>query len=797
MIVLSFHRFAFKLLTVLSLLFLLVLLTPVCSQSALSKKEIRIGILLDAEKKETSGLIRRLESEITNLLKTKYTVKIEETDILRCKWSIDCIKRNYQKLVKDAHIDIVVGLGALNGAVLTRWTVYPKPVIVVGVIDPGLQKIPITPEKTSGVHNLTYLMMPQSLDADLDTFHRLYPYKRIALIEDRHLLEIIPKDNRLANILAKKGVTLLQIAVDSIDTAVDDLVENVDAVLIGNLYRFENDDRAKFIEKVNARKLPTFAVMGAADLKLGALAATRPETDISKMFRRVALNIERILDGEDPAALPLTFDHQKNLYVNMETARRIGFSPSWDIIMEAELVNTMSQKSARVLGLRDAIREALSANKNLATQQEAYRSKKEEVTLSKTELFPQVGISAGGMVIDEKHAVGGQAEKTTSGTASLDQVIFSDRLLANVTIKKHELKASQYSLNQTELDTVQQAGVAYFDILKAMTNRRIRKDYLDLTNKNLDVARKRHSVGYSGAADVYRWESETASAKNSLIEAHAAVLTTKQRLNQLLFRPIDEELQIRDFILSDNLFNIYPEADFRKYLDNPASMKIFTDFLIMEAQATLPEIKEIDESIKANERALLSYKRKRYLPDVLLRSQADHSFSRSGAGSEIPLPDKNSWQVGVNATWPIFQGGEIHTKVRQLRIDISRLGTQKADLVHSLELNLRNNALDIISKSFKITLLKQAAEAGAKSFDLVQDSYEKGLVSIVQLLDAQNAALTAELSAASAVYEYFSSYLNLERSIGRFIMLSPLEFHTDFFKRFMKYYNEKRKQRDE
>jgi len=151
----------------------------------------------------------------------------------------------------------------------------------------------------------------------------------------------------------------------------------------------------------------------------------------------------------------------------------------------------------------------------------------------------------------------------------------------------------------------------------------------------------------------------------------------------------------------------------------------------------------------------------------------------------------------VNATWPIFQGGEIHTRARQLRIDISRLGTQKADLVHSLELNLRNNVLDIISKSFKITLLKQAAGAGAKSLDLVQDSYEKGLVSIVQLLDAQNAALTAELSAASAVYEYFSSYLNLERSIGRFIMLSPLELQTDFFNRFIKYYNEKRKQRDE
>jgi len=457
----------------------------------------------------------------------------------------------------------------------------------------------------------------------------------------------------------------------------------------------------------------------------------------------------------------------------------------------------MSQKGALVLGLRDTIREALSSNKNLAVQQKAFRSKAQDVALTKTELLPQVGISVGGTVIDKNRAEGGQAQRTTSGTATLDQVIFSEQLLANVTIKKHELNASQYSLNQTELDTVQETGVAYFDILKAVTNRRIRKDYLDLTRKNLDIARKRFSVGYSGAADVYRWESEAASAKNSLIEAHAAVLTAKQRLNQLLFRPIDEEFQVRDVALSDNLFNIYPEADFRKYLDNPASMKIFTNFLVMEAQATLPEIKEIDESIKANERLLVSYKRKRYLPDVVLSFQTDHSFSRSGKGSEIPLPDEDSWQVGVNATWPIFQGGEIHTRTRQLRLDISRLETQKADLVHNLELNLRNYVLAIISKSFNINLSKQAAAAAAKSLNLVQDSYEKGLVSIVQLLDAQNAALTADLSAANAVYEYFSSYLNLERSMGRFIMLSPLELQTDFFNRFLKYFNAKRKQRDE
>ena len=193
-------------------------------------------------------------------------------------------------------------------------------------------------------------------------------------------------------------------------------------------------------------------------------------------------------------------------------------------------------------------------------------------------------------MVDENQAVGGTAEKTVSGAATLDQVLFSESMLANLVVSRHELAASEYSLDQTELDTVQTSGVAYFDILRAMTNRRIRKDYMDLVKENLRIAKKRMAVGYAGAADVYRWERELASAKNGLIEAHTTLLATKQRLNQILFRPIDEEFSVADVSLSANLFLQYPEADLRTYVKNPAAMKLVTDFLVAEARENLPEI---------------------------------------------------------------------------------------------------------------------------------------------------------------------------------------------------------------
>ncbi len=786
------NRFTVKLSGVLFLSFFLMLQGRGAAQSSEPKKTLRVGVLLDLEVNASLEFIRRLEHELSQLLQSRYTVSITPDNTLRCNWSSDCIEKNYQRFAGNPGIDIIIGLGPLSGELLTRRPVYPKPVIVVGVIDPFLQKISVTPEQTSGVSNLTFIIFPQSLDADLETFRRLYPYQRICLVEDHRMMDIIPLAPPLIAALKKKGISGGIISVDSLEAVTEGELEGYDAVVLGNLYRFEARERAKLIEKINRLKLPTFSMIGERDLKMGALAATRMEADIPRLVRRVALNIERILDGENAATLPLTFQHQENLQVNMTTADRIGVSPPWDILLESELIRTEGADDTVNLGLKDTITEALTANRTLAAQKQVYQSKEKDVDLSRTPLFPQVGGSARARLIDENQAVGGAAEKTVSGGLGVDQVLFSESLLANLSVSRHQLAAARYSLDQTELDTVQTSGVAYFDILRAMTNRRIRKEYLDMVKENLNISKKRLAVGYSGAADVYRWESELANAKNGLIEAHAFLLAAKQRLNQILSRPVDDPVAIADVRLSDKLFHQYPETDLRKYVSNPASMKFVADFLVAEATANLPEIKEIDQAIAANKRMLASYQRKRYLPDVVASAQADRVFSRTGEGSDVPLPDENSWQMGVNANWTLFPGGEISVRSSQLRIDISRLKTQREDLIHGLELTLRNNIVDIVAKSFNITFSRKAADAGAKNLDLVRDAYEKGQVSIVQLLDAQNAALTSDVAATNAIYEYFTSYLKLERSMGRFVLLTPKAKQVDFFNRLIQYLDEKK-----
>jgi outer membrane protein TolC len=58
----------------------------------------------------------------------------------------------------------------------------------------------------------------------------------------------------------------------------------------------------------------------------------------------------------------------------------------------------------------------------------------------------------------------------------------------------------------------------------------------------------------------------------------------------------------------------------------------------------------------------------------------------------------------------------------------------------------------------------------------VQDAYRWGTVDVLDLLDAQNAALVADQVAANAVYDFLVDYMNIERAMGRFeLMLGTQE----------------------
>jgi outer membrane protein TolC len=420
---------------------------------------------------------------------------------------------------------------------------------------------------------------------------------------------------------------------------------------------------------------------------------------------------------------------------------------------------------------------------------------KKTVQEAKSDYFPQLDIGAQARMIDQDRAevsFGTNPERLGVANANFTQLIYSEQQNANVRIQKHQQEAIESGRDVTNIDVIREAAVTYLQLLQAKTVQRIQQENLTLTRKNLELARIRQTVGYSGPSDLYRWESEIAAVKIELNDAEAMRKTAEINLNRVLNRPLQEEFLTEEADLEDpNLISNDPRI--QQYIDNPKVLATYTDFMVQEGEQNLPEIRQVDALIHAQKRFATFNKRSFYLPNVGIDAGMDYLFYRGGAGSEAPdfggggpvlsQPNNLQWVIGVGASLPLITGGRRNASYQKSNIELNKLEMEKSRLLLQLEQLIRSNMQFVGASYANIRLSREAEEASRKNFELVQDSYSKGSVNIIQLIDAQNAAIQARLFAANAGYTFMIDLLNVERSIGLFYSLLSLEDRTAYFKR--------------
>ena len=326
-------------------------------------------------------------------------------------------------------------------------------------------------------------------------------------------------------------------------------------------------------------------------------------------------------------------------------------------------------------------------------------------------------------------------------------------------------------MDALRLDVTLEASTAYLRVLQAKTVEKIQKDNLKLTRYNLELAQVRDMIGAASPAELYRWEAEIASARNSAIYANSQRNLAEIDLNRILHRPLEESFYPTEFDLSDPKLML-TDTELFNLIDNPRNFSRLRDFFVKFGLEYSPEIKQIDAAIAAQERLTLSNKREFYSPTLAMFGEVSELVSESGKGKGdggMPLfADDNNWTFGLNLTIPVYKGGSRRAQHAKAKMELSALKKQKEAVADLLEQRIRSS-LHIAQASYTaIKLTHDQAEAAHKLLDIVTDAYASGAVSILDLLDAQNAAIHSNLGSANAVYNFYIDFLNTQRSIGNF-----------------------------
>lgn len=745
----------------------------------ISNKTIQIGIVVDGPWERNKEVITLLEKEVSDVLAEDVGVRFPSDKILEGDWTVEGVRKLNDRLLSDPQLDILIGFGVFTSQDLCLRKALPKPVIAPVVIDPTRQHIPYR-DGVSGVKNLNYLMFPETFERDIRQFQEIVPFKHLAIIGSKRYRDGVPSAVLTpAEMGQRLGINIQTIYMDSTaDEVLTALSPDAEAVYLEPILHVSSDELGKLIEGINRRRLPSFSFLGESEVKQGIMAALNPDI-FPRMNRRIALNIQRIVHGEDPGSLPVAFPAGKRLFVNYKTAMQIGVSPNWGTFLESELIDIDTARAGGTrLTLQSAMRLADRNNLDLKAKEREVAAGEQSVKIGRAALLPQLEASASGSAIDEDRAIAYQPQRSGSTTVGLSQILFSEPAWADISVRSALQKSRESSFDQLRLDVLLNAAVAYLNQLRASKIHFIQMDNLRITRSNLEVAQIRQTSGSAGPAEPLRWEIEIANSKKNVMESYARMVQASLQLGQILNRKSDEVYAPADVSLEDPEL-LTSRAGFLEYFNTPASFAKLTDFMVQEGLSRSRELQELDALIAAKSRAVTSLEWSHFLPTVSAYGQYTNNFYRGGKNQYPPtaLPyDRNDWLFGVRLSLPIFSGFSTVAKTRQAGCELEQLQTERRALFSKLELKIRTEMENVESAYFGIQQSRLASEAAKKNFDIVSEAYFRGSVSIIDLLDAQNAGLLAKQVEVNALFDFLINYMKMQRAVSQFdLLLSPVE----------------------
>ena len=783
-------------------LLILILLVPTANALA-AKKSIHIGVIADGPVARFQEIGMLYQSEIIDMAGSEFNVHFPENKQVNGGWTLAGINQAIDRLLADPTVDIVIALGEVTTNEICKRRNLKKPVIAPMVIDADMQQLPVK-NGASGIRNLSYINTYRSFGRGIKRFQEVVPFKRLAALVDRFTFESIPKLQQLVGPVARKAqIRIEMVRVEtSAEEALQRIPPGVDAVLTTALPRFSQAEFKKLVDGLIARRMPSMTVTDYEEVETGILVTTVPSSAKVQLARNVAINTYEVMRGEPAGKLSTAFSEGEALTINMATARAIGVSPGWRVLSEAELLNedAAEQEQRHRYTLYEAVKEALAANLDLAAAGKKVTAGEASIKESLSGLLPQIGISSQARIIDKDRAessFGLYPERLWTGSATASQLIYSEKTWAGYEIEKHLQDFRTAELATVKLDIMQLAATAYLNVLRVKSIERIQKENLKLTRANLERARARQSIGVAGPEEVYRWENQIANSQQLVLRAESTTLDTINAVNRILNRPLQAPFVAEEIDYADPLVALGSRRP-QQYLGNPKALGELRAFMVDEGLTTSPEIKQLDAAIEARRRSLTAARRDLWLPTFELAGDVTEEFTRDGAGSDRPpgsAADSTTWTAGVSGALPLFTSGRKTATLSRTREELAGLQFQRQSAEQRIEERIYN-AVHLVRASYpSIGLSRDASRAAHLNLDLITENYARGTKSIIDLLDAQNQALTADQQAVNAVYDFLVDNMAAQRAMGRFLFYESKEAQDLWYDRLDAFVQEKRKAR--
>jgi outer membrane protein len=411
---------------------------------------------------------------------------------------------------------------------------------------------------------------------------------------------------------------------------------------------------------------------------------------------------------------------------------------------------------AIVLHLDDAVRTGLEHQPNVLTAKAQTEAAAGRVDQARAGYLPQVIGTALAQRVHGTTSVRATPNgvPTTVGASGRTYDVFSFGVSASQliwdfgqTIDRTRAASAQRDAQESNERTARfeaalQVRQAFFQAHAQKALVQVGRESVDNMERHLAQVRGFVEQGIRPEIDLAQAKTDLANAKVTLINAQNGYLTAKAQLNQAM-----GIAQGTDYDVADEGIAPIPGED------GPS------DGLLRQALASRPELVSLQKQTKAAELTVSS-----------IQGAYGPTLSGVGGVSEAgPALDALglNWNIGLNLTWPIFQGGLTRGEVREARANVSVAQAQVTQAQLTVRLQVEQARLSLRSAKAAIVAARDARENAKERLRLAEGRYEAGVGSIIELDDAAVAVLGAGAQLVQAEYNLASARAGLLSALGK------------------------------
>lgn len=345
-----------------------------------------------------------------------------------------------------------------------------------------------------------------------------------------------------------------------------------------------------------------------------------------------------------------------------------------------------------------------------------------------------------------------QANESLSITQPLLRNGWSDVVTAEIRSTRIAIEQSRHELDSTKIEILAGVKRAYWQLVFAVEDLRVKRESLKLAEQLLELQRKKLNAGVIPEIELVRAESEVAQRKDAVIRAETAIRNAQDRL-RLLIEPQQMLIKDLELVPTERPSFVYPTVT-------------YTDSL-KAGLMNRPDLRSLRKQIELQDVALVvAHNRKLPVLDLEGTYSANGLDTNPwGATDRAGSLDRYQWSANVRFEYPLGNNTARHNFLRE-KLTKQQLVLQLQDLEYRIIEEVKVAYRNMVTAAKRIDANREAVRLARAQLQFVSQRYEAGTAILLDVVQAQRDLTDAEVALNSAVIDYRLSLINLAEAMG-------------------------------